>query len=258
MFQSGEDQKQYIIENYTEVTDQRMDDDHWDLECTQCKLTRGFQVTHRAIGVSSASYGSKSTTVDSLAASTIYFKCPVCRSYKQWIVFSFKMKDAVTEEYSTRYFKVASLPSEGIEHIEELPTDPPALRIAYRQAVRAMDANAYLAAAAMFRRALQIITREILKAKPGNLANELLDVVGKTFNGITITNSFQQVGYIIKEAGNQGAHPDKDPDLLEFTEQDTKDLQNIFMELVSDLFVVPAAVQKAKSEFLARRKIASP
>jgi hypothetical protein len=107
----------------------------------------------------------------------------------------------------------------------------------------------------MFRRALQVITRDLLKAKPGNLANELNEVVGKTYNGTTITNNFANVGYIIKEAGNQGAHSDKDPDLLDFAPEDADDLQEIFMELVNDLFVAPAAAKKSRDEFLARRKI---
>jgi Domain of unknown function (DUF4145) len=121
-----------------------------------------------------------------------------------------------------------------------------------------MDANAFIAAAAMFRRALQVITRDILSAKPGNLGNELNDVVGKSYNGVTITANFASVGYIVKEAGNQGAHPDKDPDLLDFTAEDAEDLQRIFMELVSDLFIAPEATKKAKADFLARRKITPP
>ena len=80
-------------------------------------------------------------------------------------------------------------------------------------------------------------------------------MVGKTYNGIVFTKNFADVAYIIKEAGNQGAHPDKDPDLLEFTPEDARDLQDVFMELVSDLFVVAAAAAKSKAEFLARRKI---
>jgi hypothetical protein len=95
----------------------------------------------------------------------------------------------------------------------------------------------------------------LLGAKPGNLANELNELVGRTYNGVVVTKNFANVGYIIKEAGNQGAHPDKDPDLLEFTSQDAQDLQDIFMELVSELFIVPAAKEKARLDFLARRKI---
>ena len=87
---------------------------------------------------------------------------------------------------------------------------------------------------------MQIITRDLLKAKPGILANELKEVVGKTYNGGVVTANFADVGYIIKEAGNQGAHPDKDPDLLDFAPQDAEDLQRNFMELLSELFVIPA------------------
>jgi hypothetical protein len=130
------------------------------------------------------------------------------------------------------------------------------LRVAYRQAIRAMDANAPLAAAAMFRRAVQVITRELLGVKPGNLAKELEMIAGKVYNGATVTKSFSNIAYIVKEAGNQGAHPDSDPDLLDFTPQDASDLQQIFMELVTELFVVPAAIEKAKTDFLTRRKIA--
>ena len=61
--------------------------------------------------------------------------------------------------------------------------------------------------------------------------------------------------YILKETGNQGALPDKDPDLLDFTPQDAQDLQSIFMELVSDLFIFPEATRKEKADFLACRKI---
>lgn len=58
--------------------------------------------------------------------------------------------------------------------------------------------------------------------------NELKQVVGKTYNGGTVTGNFAGIGYIIKKAGNQGAHPDADPDLLDFTAQDAEDLQRIF------------------------------
>jgi hypothetical protein len=86
----------------------------------------------------------------------------------------------------------------------------------------------------------------------------LNSVVGRIYYGVTITKNFATVGYIVKEAGNQGAHPDKDPDLLDFTSEDAKDLHDIFMEIVSELFVVPAAVQRARADFLTRRKITPP
>lgn len=257
MLKDYEALKEYIKENYQEVTDNRLNDDHWDIYCTKCKIVRGFQVVKRSYTTSGTQYAVGADR-DLHAPHTIYFLCPVCKTYKLWITFN------VTEDEEgedgqlygvTRRYRVTSIPGEGLEDITELPEDPPTLRKAYRQAIRAMDANAHSAAAAMFRRALQVITRDILGAQPGNLANELQSLIGTKYNSVTLTNDFSEIGYIIKEAGNQGAHPDEDPDLLDFTQQDAEDLQKIFMELVSDLFIVPEAIQKAKTDFMQRRKI---
>lgn len=257
MFEKYEEQKTYIKENYPEVTDSRIDDNHWDLHCTNCDVVRGFQVIQRGNTTQEARY-SDNYSIDFNAPQTIYFRCPVCHTYKLWILLRIaenEMGQDGKEHYITRLYKITSIPSEGIEDINELPEEPKALRIAYKQAIRAIDANAHIAAAAMFRRALQIITREILKVKRGNLADELKLAVGMKYNGTTITKDFSDIAYIIKEAGNQGAHPDEDADLLDFTPQDAEDLQKIFMELVSDLFVIPEVVKKAKVDFMQRRKI---
>jgi hypothetical protein len=258
MFLTPNDLHAYVVENYPEITDSRIDDEHWDLECTHCKLTRGFDVIRRDIyGTDNARRfgGSIPFKEDFDAPHTYLFRCPVCKAFKQWIVFRMQLPTGEAGKLEYHYFRITSLPSEGLEDIDELPTDPRSLRVAYRQAVRAMDANAHLAAAAMFRRAVQVITRDMLGVKRGNMANELREAVGKTYNGTIITNSFADVGYIIKEAGNQAAHPDEDPDLLDFSAEDAQDLQQIFMELVTDLFVVPAASQKARTAFMDRRKI---
>jgi hypothetical protein len=259
MFKDDQDLLDYVTATYPEVTDLRIDDEHWDLLCTtpSCQAVRGFQIVRREVhGQWSEMYRGRFDEDFFTAPKTYYFRCPVCKAFKVWIVYEFPYVDPFDKNKRIRkYFRVTSLPAEGIEEINELPAEPAALRIAYRQAIRAIDANAHIAAAAMFRRALQIITRNLLGAKPGNLAHELNQVVGKTFNGGTITENFANVAYIVKEAGNQGAHPDRDPDLLDFTPQDAEDLQRIFMELVSELFVIPEATRRAKADFLARRKI---
>lgn len=257
MFATQEEQIKYIKENYPEVTDNRIDEAHWDLHCSRCGVTRGFFVTEMTRTYQDISYQG----IPFEHPYTIAFHCPVCKLFKLWIVFKISEYEPAEngEKYLvTRHYKVTSLPGEGLEEIEQLPENPPSLRIAYRQAIRAMDANAHIAAAAMFRRALQIITRDILKAKHGSLADELDSLVGAEFNGVKLTNNFATNGYIVKESGNQGAHPDKDPDLLDFTQQDAEDLQGIFMELVSELFIAPEAMRKAKQEFLQRRKITPP
>ena len=47
MFRDRNELHQYVRENYPEITDHRIDDDHWDLLCTHCQVTRGFQVIKR-------------------------------------------------------------------------------------------------------------------------------------------------------------------------------------------------------------------
>lgn len=254
MFKNEEELKAYVLANYPEVTDQRIDQSHWDLLCSTCKVARGFQVIRRYVGrTKDENYGS--FYEDNQAPVTYLFRCPVCKAFKQWIVYELNFKSG--PGLTKKRFKVTSVPSEGLEEITELPEEPASLRIAYREAIRAMDANANIAAAAMFRRAVQVITRDILGTTRGGLAGELRDVQGKIYNGATISSNFASIGYVLKVAGDQAAHPDEDPDLLDFTPEDAADLQRIFMELVSELFVIPAAARKAKEDFLARRKISA-
>jgi hypothetical protein len=171
MFKNRADQVKYITENFPEVTDYRRDRAHWDLHCDHCKITRGFQVASTAVQQHRTGYSVQGQ--DPYWPTCYWFRCPVCATYKQWIVYSVmhKIRKAEGEEPEdvARYFRVTSVPSEGLEEINELPEQPPALRTAYRQAIRAMDANAHIAAAAMFRRALQVITRTLLGANPETL-----------------------------------------------------------------------------------------
>lgn len=180
---------------FSEATDARANDEHWDLERSGCKVTRGFQLIRRVTSGSQSLYASFSPDDD--APVTYTFRCPVGHAFKQWILYDLKF-NVNKSGYITRYFRVTSAPNDGSEEIVELPEDPPSLRTAYRQAIRAMDANANLAAAAIFRRALQIVTRDLLGAKPANLAKELREVVDTQYNGGTVTANFADIGYIVK------------------------------------------------------------
>jgi hypothetical protein len=155
-----------------------------------------------------------------------------------------------------RIYRIAAIPPEGKYEIPELPEDPASLRMAYREAIQCLNNNCPMAAAAMFRRALQIITRDILGAPPSILAKELAWAVGKPNKlGVTLSKAFETNSFILREVGNQGAHPDKDPDLLDFTPEDAGALYEIFLEVVSELFVVPVAARAAKQSLMDRRKI---
>ena len=137
MFKDINDQTQYIIDNFPEVTDQRLDAAHWDLLCTHCKAIRGFQVTRSEIQSFEVQYGEYHANHE--GPRTLYFRCPVCKTFKIWLVFRLGTHN------EPHWFRITSIPSDGLEEIDELPEDPPSLRTAYRQAIRAMDANAHLA-----------------------------------------------------------------------------------------------------------------
>jgi hypothetical protein len=258
---------EYVLENYIDVTDQFDDDNHHTGYCNVCRKTVGFQIIDRQVATSQDSrrsmYNSNYTSDFDPPYST-YFRCPICKMFKVWIVFERNLKeerevDGQKKTYSVRHiFRVTSLPNEGTQDIPELPENPSSLRKAYKEAIRCMDANCFIASAAMFRRALQVITRDILGATPSTLANEIKSLVGvKNKLGITLTNDFSENSYIVKECGNQSAHPDKDPDLLDFAPEDAQNLHNIFLEIVSELFVAPIAARKAKEDLLSKRKITS-
>jgi hypothetical protein len=154
MFKDAEELQAYVMETYPEVTDSRITKDHWDLRCSSCRVVRGFQVVRRQLsGNTVDTYGGLDFDKDGHAPVIYTFRCPVCETFKQWVLVEIAILHG--NKYHTHYFKVTSLPNEGIEDIEELPVEPASLRIAYKQAIRAMDANANIAAAAMFRRAVQ-------------------------------------------------------------------------------------------------------
>lgn len=259
--------KEYIYENYVDVTDSFVDGDHMAGFCSKCKTTVGFQIVNRKVATCNVRPSLYSSSYDSdfKPPYSIYFKCPVCQKFKIWIVFERavvrqeEQDDGSIKNYSKKHiFKVTALPNDGISEIEDLPDNPPSLKKAYTEAVKCLDNSCYLASATMFRRALQIITRDVLGATPSTLANELKEIVasGKSNKlGIEITNNFSSNSYIVRSCGNQSAHPDKDMDLLDFELEDAQNLYNIFLEIVSELFVAPKAAQKAKDELLQKRKL---
>ena len=252
MILSQEDFDQYILDTYPDVTDS-LESQHRMFEyCPYCKARMGLDVIRREYVYSLVQRHPNSPPVkkpDNDYPYICVFLCPDCKAERRWFLY---LVDG-------RTYRIMSIPGDsGGAEIDELPADPTALRKAYSEAIRSFDANCPMAAAAMIRRALQVITREILGAPRGNLGVELKWLKGKPNKlGMTLSQDFHENAYIIKEASNQAAHPDEDPDLLSFTEEDARDLNTIFLDLVTELFVVPEAGRRAKEEMIKRRKIKS-
>ncbi len=244
----------YVQENYPDVTDRFLDDRHMSGYCSSCNTDVAFrlQTLRPATRLVTSFSGSEERIVRD-KPKVLVFSCPIqgCGQHKIWLVVELLSSERGEE----RKFLLNAIPSET-EEIEGIPDNPPELRAAYKEAVRSLNANAPMAAAAMLRRALQVITRQVLGATPGNLANELRSLRGvENPLGIPLTQDFANNAYILKEAGNQGAHPDEDPDLLFFEPEDAEYLHEIFAEVVAELFVAPEAARRAREEFLGRRKI---
>jgi hypothetical protein len=251
MILSQDDFDQYVTETYPDVTDS-LESEHRLFEyCPYCKARMGLDVIRREYVyylVKQVPDGPVVKRADNTYPYICVFQCPDCKAERRWFLYS----------VNRRTYRIMSIPGDSGAEIDELPADPPVLRKAYSEAIRSFDANCPMAAAAMIRRALQVITREILGAPRGNLGAELKWLRGKPNKlGLTLSQDFHENAYIIKEAANQAAHPDEDPDLLSFTEEDARDLNTIFLDLVTELFVVPEAGRRAKEEMIKRRKIRS-
>ncbi len=215
--------------------------------CPKCELHMGFEI----VDISYATKGQSDLTLPH----AVLVRCPECDGSSIWVLYRFWNSDKQRLES----YRLLEFPGEGILEIPGLPNDPPALKKAYFEAVRSLEGNNFMAAATMFRRAIQVITRDILGAKRGVLANELKELKGKSNKlGATLSKDFHDNSYIIRELANQAAHPDGDIDLIDFGHEDAKSLYELFLEIVGELFVIPEARERARRDLLARRKIVIP
>lgn len=261
---TDKDFETYIVENFPDISNRFVDDSHISGFCPNCNREVAFSITKYGIATKTIYHYTSSETIDAYdRPRTIMFRCPIagCGHFKLWIIVELELiknnnesnDNEVTEE--RHVYLLNSIPNDN-EEIEGLPDEPAQLKAAYKEAIRCMNAGAPMAASAMLRRALQIITRDIFKVTPGTLAGELNQLKGATnLIGVTLTQDFSKNAYILKKVGNQGAHPDKDPDLLSFDAEDAEYLHQIFAEVVAEIFVAPAAAKKAREGFLKKRKI---
>ena len=248
MIISQEDFEEYVIATFPDVTESLPSNRRVVEYCQYCKAKMGMIVKQGEYPAFTqwTSPGTQKQKPDYRHPFIVFFECPDCEAKRRWFLY----------EVDGRKYKVFYLPGDIGHEIDELPTEPPSLRKAYSEAIRAYDANCPMAAAAMIRRALQVITRDILGAPPGKLHNELKSLKGIPNKlGVVLSQDFHDNAYIIKETANQAAHPDEDPDLLDFDEEDARNLHQLFLEVVTEIFVVPAASRRAREEMMNRRKI---
>ena len=165
------------------------------------------------------------------------------------------------EDYTskTKYFlyELLNLPTQEMDYsLQDIPTKYTSLIETTSEAMFCMTHKKNIAAVIMFRRALQIIAKEILGGKGNTLYNQLQWLkTNPNELGIDLNEMFHDNSQLIKDVGNQGAHPDKDEDLQIFSENDVLQLHDLFLVIVTEIFIKPDKIKKIKEELKANRKL---
>lgn len=193
-----------------------------------------------------------------------YIQCPSChrKSFIHTVRLRCKLKDdenRETEEWGYEYFQLYRLPTldenfsnKDIPDIAEYST----LKQTVSEASFCLTNGKYVSSAIMFRRAIQIIAKQVLGAQGKSLYNQLEWLKGNVnLLKIDLTEVFHDNMQLIKDIGNQGAHPDDDIELHAFSKSDADGLHDLFIHLIQVIFVIPAKLKALQEELKSTRKI---
>jgi hypothetical protein len=185
---------------------------------------------------------------------TFFIECPQCRrkSFIKTVQLQVYKptgnKDAYGEDETSavfQFFKLFRLPSaeESYEN-KDIPEEYVSLKATVTEASFCLSHSKNIAATILFRRALQILAKDVLGA-PGTTLNSQLNWLKTNPNalGIEIGAVFHDNAEIIRKIGNQGAHPDEDATLHNFTKEDAEGLHDLFISIIHELFISPAKLK---------------
>lgn len=192
-------------------------------------------------------------------------ECPRCRrrSFIYFVLLSVTElvgKDKLDEdEYKTHYelYELFTLPIREESYInKDIPDQYSSLKESISEAIFNMSHCKFISSAIMFRRALQIITKEILGGK-GKTLHKQLDWLKENENlmKIDLTNLFHDNAKLIKDVCNQAAHPEEDITLQQFSKEDVNALHDLFLIIINEIFVKPAQLKKNQEELIQNRKL---
>ena len=191
------------------------------------------------------------------AFTTFFIQCPNCK--RQSFIMTVVLSRYVSEEgkYLYEYYKIYNLPTKNSQfETKDIPAEFSLLKKTVTEAKYNLQNGQFMSATIMFRRALQIFTKDILGAKGGTLFKEL-EWLKSNENSlkVNLTELFHDNSKLIRQVGNQGAHPDEDTELQEFSEEDANGVHDLFLILVNEIFVLPAKMKAMKEELSTRRKL---
>ena len=190
----------------------------------------------------------------------IIYECPKCHKRSYALIAYFVLTTHTGgngKRFTYESYLITSIPlEEENPAVINIPSEHILLVKTIKEAIYDLEHGQYISSAIMYRKAIQILAKTILGAKGGRLIDQLkwLEKNPNTL-GIDLTDLFHENADLIREVGNQAAHPDLDPDLYEFTKEDAFALHNLFNEINSELFIKPAALKKIKEDLKNRRKL---
>ncbi len=192
---------------------------------------------------------------------TVYVECPNCgrRSFIQTVVFKEQIDIEIQgpPQYYYKHYLLYRIPDREIKYeTSSIPKKYTTLISSINEALFCMDRSKFVSASLVFRRALQMIAKNVLGAKGKTLFNQLewLKENANLLN-IDLTELFHDNSQLIKDVGNQAAHPDDDITLQEFTKDDVNKLYDLFLIIVNEIFIKPEKIKKIQEELKEKRKL---
>lgn len=190
---------------------------------------------------------------------TFFIQCPSCKrqSFISTIILSRINSEGNVNTYLYDYYRLFTLPTqESAFETSDIPNEYKLLKKTVMEAKFTLQHGQYMSATIMFRRALEILVTQILKAEGKTLYNQLNWLKNNSNKlEVNLTELFHDNSDLIRKIGNQSAHPDNDEDLQEFSEEDANAVHDLFLLLVNEVFVIPAKLKAMKEDLVTRRKL---
>jgi hypothetical protein len=162
----------------------------------------------------------------------------ICRCPTQYCELSFVLYDQLNSEVR-RVFPLPSFEAGGFHQAIPLP-----IREDIAESRRCLHVQAYKAALAMSRRAVQNIVLDKIK-EPSIAKKRLVDQIDELFKHGLITANLRDTAHEIRHFGNFGAHPSDDT-LDKTTSEDAEIVDNLVADLVVTIYVTPWQTEQMK------------
>ena len=255
-----EEFQEYIIRNYECVIENQSAEINIETAgtCEICKRDVFLKVHSRA-------YNFAYSRVDGLPRFVTYLiECPHCRRVSFLKTVQFEEIDIIKDEDGEdehvkvyKSYKLFRLPTiEESFANKDIPEVYTSLKNTISEASFCLSHGRNIASAILFRRGLQILTKDILGATGKTLYLQLEWLKSnKNKLGIDLNETFHVNAKIIKEIGNQGAHPEEDITLQNFTKEDADGLHDLFISIIHETFVKPSKMKMLQDDLKKSRKL---